>query len=364
MYANLPINQQKFIKRFVIAIITVYVMATVLSAVLLRSKPPELASTPVAQIHSDAKTPETAPSASPTTEPIKIHTGIYLDEIENVSIKDSYWTTTFFVWFTWKGDKSLDPGKSFQLVSAQILKKEIQDSYTSPDGTNYQCYKIVAKMTKFFNTTYMPLDQHVLDIYIEDAALDDSKLVYVVDPASNINPAIELPGFKIEGFSQDSQPHLYPTTFGDPRLSNGDFSSYSQYDYAIQFKRAGLGFFFKLFIGMFAGVLLTLGSFFIRPADTGPRYGIPSAAYFGAVGNTYMVNSLLPPSGLYGLTDLVTGLGLLTITLCVGATLLSTYYYLRKDDKEFSKAIDSASWKAFGACYFIVNIALLMMVPR
>ena len=109
---------------------------------------------------------------------------------------------------------------------------------------------------------------------------------------------------------------------------------------------------------MFAGVFLTLGSFFIRPSDTGPRYGIPSAAYFGAVGNTYMVNALMPPSGGFGLTDLVTLVGLLTITICVAATLLSGYFYLRKKEEEFSKAIDMASWSTIGLCYLLINIML------
>lgn len=353
MLKNLSSPQQKFIKIFVASILLLYFLIAILSTVIISNDHEKNLPTAQLQLYTKSES-----AANEKGRPLKINTGIYLDSIENASIKDSYWTATFYIWFRWEGDKSLDPGKSFQLVDAKIDKKELQDSYTSPDGVHYQCYRVVAKMTKFFNTQLLPLESHTLNIFIEDAALDDSKLQYVADSASNISPDVKVPGFAIKNFGQQSGAHTYKTTYGDPRIKEGDFTSYSQYNFALHIKRIGFGFYLKLFVGMFAGVLLTLGSFFIRPADTGPRYGIPSAAYFGAVGNTYMVNSIMPPSGGFGLTDLVTGVGLLTITICVGATLMSGYFYLRKDEKDFSKAIDTVAWSTIGAGYIVVNIML------
>lgn len=349
MFKNLSENQQKFIKAFIAGIILIYLGVALTSINVLSNKRhsnnPNL-------ITQELKTD----SAS---QPVQVTTGIYLDGIESFSIKDSSWIGTFYVWFRWKGAENLDPGKSFQLVDAKIDKKELQDSYTSPDGIHYQCYKIVAKTMKFFNTALIPLDEHTLNIRIEDASSDSSKLVYLTDSSSNISSDIRIPSFKILEFNQGVNTHIYPTTYGDPRLQNGDYSHYSQYTYNIKIQRNGLGFFFKLFIGMFAGVALSLASFFIRPSDMGPRIGLPSASYFGAIGNMYMVSSITPPSGQFDLTDLVTGIGFLTITLSVSATLLSTYYFLRKDEKEFSRTIDRVSFVCFGVCYVAVNAILI-----
>jgi hypothetical protein len=349
MFNKLPQNQQKFLKGLIACIILIYIGVAILSINVLRPKN---------QISAPNAIEKTSLSNT-SLPPVAVTTGIYLDGIESFSIKDSSWGSTFYVWFRWKGNQSLDPGKTFQLVDAKIDKKELQDSFTDKDGTNYQCYKIVAKMMKFFNTAYLPLDEHTLNIQIEDAASDSSKLVYIPDQSSNIATDIQVPSFNILGFKQTVTTNIYPTTYGDPRLKKGDYSAYSQYSYDIRIKRNGLGFFFKLFLGMFAGVALALASFFIRPSEMAPRIGLPSAAYFGAIGNMYMVSSITPPSGQFDLTDLVTGIGFLTITLCVAATLFSSFYYLRKDQKQFSWAIDLVSFTCFGSCYLFINCLLM-----
>jgi len=362
MHSKITEHQNKILRFLIASIILIYLLFIFFSWGILRDKPPNLSANLVSQAEVSAQKLST-PMLDNTVAhaPVKVYTGIYLEDVQNVSIKESYWTTTFYVWFSWKGDKSLDPGKSFGLVSAQIQKKELQDSFSSPDGTNYECYKIVARMTKIFSTLHIPLDAHTLDIEIEDGALDSSKLVYVVDPSSSINPDLALHDYKIEGFSQASVSHIYPTKFGDPRLGNQNHSSYSKYIYEVKFQRIGLGFYFKLFLGMFAGVFLTLASFFIRPAEIAPRYGIPPISYFGAIGNAYIVNALLPQTSRYGLADLVTGLGLFTISFCIVITITSGYFWFQKDDKAFSKAIDKAAWKTFGLCFLIANIALVVM---
>jgi hypothetical protein len=352
MFKNISSSQQKYIKILVIGLTLLYLVIGFFSVVIINKSHgskialDQLKETSIVSPERDEK------------GAVKVSTGIYLDSIETVSIKESYWIATFYVWFRWVGEDGLDPGKAFYLVDGKINSKILEDSYVSPEGLHYQCYRVEARITNFFNTMLLPLESHVLTISIEDAVLDDTKLVYIPDSSSNKSPRLNVPGFVIKNFSQYSEPHTYQTNYGDPLLNEGDYTTYSQYNFALRLKRVGFGFYIKLFIGMFAGVFLTLGSFFIRPSDTGPRYGIPSAAYFGAVANTYMVNALMPPSGDFGLTDLVTLVGLLTITICVAATLLSGYFYLRKNEQEFSKAIDMASWITIGVWYILINIML------
>jgi hypothetical protein len=360
MFSELPPQQKRFIKIWVTLIAVIFLVLGVLSVYIVLNEKETSAQNHVLRMSSTSVEPgKTPPDPLPANADfIPVNIGIYLDGIENVSIKDSYWQATFYVWFRWKGDKSLDPGKTFQLIDAKIEKKELLDNYVGPDGINYQNYKVTAKMTKFFNTTRVPLDDHMLNIYVEDSASDVSRMRYVADSSTNISSRVKVPGYSITGIASVVKPHTYKTTYGDPRMAEGKRTTYSEYTFAVSIKRATMGVYFKLFIGLFAGVILTLGSFFIRPSDTGPRFGLPSAAYFGAVANTYMVSSLMPSTGQFGLSDLVTGIGLVTISLCVVATLTSGYYFLRREEKEFSRHLDRASWVVIFVGYVCVNIAL------
>jgi len=360
MAAELPQQRKTLIRIWIIIIAVAYLALGVSALSVVESEKQASNRGHALRMDPNAVEPgKTPPDPMPKNADFtNVNIGIYLDGIENFSIKDSYWSATFYVWFRWKGDKALDPGKNFQLVDAKIEKKELQDSYTGTDGTNYQAYKVVAKMTKFFNTTRVPLDDHMLNIYVEDAVNDVGRLRYVADTASNVSSRVKIPGYNITGFSNVVKPHTYKTTYGDPRMAEGKHTTYSEYNFGVTVKRSGIGVYIKLFVGLFAGVLLTIGSFFIRPSDTGPRFGIPSAAYFGAVGNTYLVSSILPSSGQFGLADFVTGIGLFTISLCVVSSLMSGYFFLRKEEKEVSRSLDKVSWIAIGIGFLLVNIIL------
>jgi hypothetical protein len=196
------------------------------------------------------------------------------------------------------------------------------------------------------------------DIYIEDSSRDASKVRFVADDRNNFSSRVNIPGYRITGFSTVVKAHTYNTSYGDPRVSANVRKTYSEFVYALTIKRGGMGTYFKIFIGLFAGVLLTLCSFFIRPSDTGPRYALPSASYFGIIANAYMTHSMLPPSNYFGLTDLATGVGLLTISVCVITSLISGHYFLRKKEEDFSRALDNLAWKFIGTGFLTINILM------
>lgn len=360
MSVVLSAEKKSFLKYWAIGISIVYILIAILVVYLVQGEKDVANRNHALRMNPSAVEPgKTPPDPMPNNTDFKtVHVGIYLDGIENFSIKDSYWTPTFYIWFRWNGDKSLNPGKFFRLVDGKIEKKDLQDSYSGPDGTNYEVYKVVARITKFFNTTRVPLDDHMLNIYIEDSANDVLKMRYVADPNANISSRVKVSGYDITGFSTVVKPHTYKTTYGDPRVQEGKHTTFSEYNYGVTVKRNGIGVYLKLFIGLYAGVLLTFCSFYIRPSETAPRYAFPSASYFGVVANAYMTHSLLPSSGQFGLADLVTAIGLFTITFCVIASLISVYYYLRKKEEDFSRALDKISLRYIGAGFIAVNILL------
>jgi hypothetical protein len=313
----------------------------------------------IARLSPTATEPgRTPPDPLPETgEHVTVKIGTYVDGIDNMSIKDSAWNVSFYLWFSWKGDAKLDPGGKAQIIDGVISKKDLLEQYSDAGGTNYQRYKINAKIIKYFDTSRIPVEDHMLNIYIEDGARDGTKLRYVTDEASNISSRVNIPAFKIFNHATVVKTHTYKSTYGDPRLGVEDKKVFSQHITAIQIKRIDLGFFIKIFLALYAGLLLTLCSFFVKASDVGPRFSMPSAAYFGAVANSYMANGLLPSSGAFGLIDHVAGVGLFTIFASIALSLLSNFY-MRKEEKDLSITLDRCMLWVVGVGCLVANVVI------
>lgn len=302
---------------------------------------------------------QTPPDPIPETgDFVPVTMGLYLDGIETLSIRDSFWTATFYVWFRWNGDRSLAPGTNFRIVDGRIERRDLQDEYYGPDGTNYQRFRVVARLTKFFNTTRVPRDDHMLNIYIEDARFDAARLRYVADPATNVSSRVRVAGYTVTGGQQAVKTHTYRTSYGDPRLAGSPNRTFSQYVYGLTIERAGIGIYFKIFIGLFAGMALAFASFGLRASDAGPRFSMLAGAYFGAVANSYLAGSLIPFSGQFGLVEYVTFTGLFTIFFALIATIVSIYIWNVKADKQLSRAFDLVTIATAGVGYVIVNLVM------
>jgi hypothetical protein len=360
MLRGLPAGQQKFILSWIIGLVVLYGIVTVCAVLAIDGEKRTAQTNHALRMSADKVEPGlTPPDPLPATgDFVPVSVGLYLDDVDAMSIRDSSWSATFYVWFRWKGDKTLDPAKAFQLVEARVDKREVVEQYFGDDGTNYQRVRVTARMFKVFNTTRVPLDDHLLTIAIEDGARDGTRLRYVVDDGSAASSRVKITGYKVLQSSSVVKNHTYRSNYGDPRMDRGTRKTFTQFVFGLGVKRASMGLYFKLLIGLFAGISLTLCSFYIRPSDTSPRFSLPTASYFGAVANTYLVSSTLPSSGQFGLIDYVTGLGLFTIFVCVAASLFSGYQWILKKDEPFSRAIDQATRRTMVVLYLFANVVL------
>ncbi|HWR40135.1 MAG TPA: hypothetical protein VN611_11605, partial [Patescibacteria group bacterium] len=289
---------------------------------------------------------------------VKVKVGSYIDNVEALSIKECYWSTHFYLWFIWHGDKNLDPGGKFLLVDGTINKKELLEEYYGEDGTNYQRYRVAARIIKTFDTSRVPIEDHMLNIYVEDGSRDSNKIRYVADTIT-ISPRVEIPGFKITKSNNVVQAHTYNATYGDPRIADGSKKVFSQYLAAMRISRSDFGFYIEIFLSLFAALFLTILSMLVRASDIGPRLSLATGAYFGAVANTYVANSVLPPSaGEFGLVDHITGIGLLTVAITIGLALLSYHLYVRKEQKELSLVLDRILFLVVGICCLLANLII------
>jgi len=284
-----------------------------------------------------------------------VRVGTYVDGIDGLSLRDSTWSAELHVWFHWIGDPSLDPGGRMVIIDGKVTRKELLEEFHGQDGTNYQRYRLSGKFLKFFDTLRVPVEGHMLNVFIEDGSRDGTRLRYVADPTSGVSSRARIPGYRITGARSTAKPHTYRVAYGDPRWTGADSKTFSQYILGIDIARSSLGVYGKIFLSLFAALSLTLSSFFVKASDVAPRLALPTAAYFGAVANSYVVNSILPPSGTFGLVDYVLAFGQGTIFLTVVLGMLSTYFLVRKNEKEMSFVLDRTMFFVVAFCCVAAN---------
>lgn len=296
----------------------------------------------------------------PTARPAGAHpvrAGIYVDRIIDLSVKEASWTVDFYLWFRWKGTAA-DPGEKIQVVDGTIESKEKADERTNGDE-RYVLYKVVAKITKFFDVSRFPRDDHILTINIETPASERHELLFVADKeSSGVSSRVRMPGYSTYQQAILEKPHAYRSTHGDPRLAPGTEKAQSQLRMGIWIQRQGSGFYLKMFVALFVAVGVALIAFFIKPTDVDPRFGLGVGALGVAIVNTYVTSTLVPDTGVMTLADIVNHIGLVTIFLSLMQSAISLYLYERKGKKTLSRLFDRVSLVIFLVGYTAINLVL------
>lgn len=287
-----------------------------------------------------------------------VKVGAYLDRIVELSVKDTFWTADFFVWFVWR-DRDFHPGDTFRVVDGDITKREKVKEEVLPDGSIYALYEVEAKVTKFFDVSRFPADDHLLTLRIEDAQHDETRLHFTADTeASGLSSRVFVPGYKTGASSVAVQAQSYQTSYGDPRLPPGHEVTYSQFIYGVPVARDGAGFYIKLFQGLYAAVAIAILVFFIKPTDVDPRFGLGVGALFAAIANCYITSSLLPNTSQESLADTVNSVAIFTIFLTLVQSTISLYLYDILDNPPLARRFDKASALLITPAYAVINLLI------
>ena len=267
---------------------------------------------------------ELAPPAGHEHDPpaTRVETGIYVTRIPKYSIVDSSWHVDFYIWFSWHGSE-INPSETFKIVSGEISSKVLMRK-TDEGDKHYALYRVNAEITKTFDISRFPRDEHVLSIVIEDQGLQLYQMVYTTNgAASELSSRVDVPGYVVRGKETVVKPHTYKTSMGDPSLPVDYKATYSDFVMAITIARPTWGVFFKMFLPMYLAVALALvGLFVTGPAE---RLGLVSTALFVAVINGMTVNTMIPDTGATTLADIISGIGYAAI----GQTIIQTIFYGR-----------------------------------
>lgn len=288
--------------------------------------------------------------------PDTVKAGAYIINIHDINFRDKEYTIRFWLWMLYD-NSAFDFAQQIDIPNA----KEIETPAPLMDlveGKTWQLMKMKCTMKQNWKVDDFPFDKQHLVVRVENSVFDTNALVYELDTAgSTYDRELTIDGWHISSFKVSSSTNEYTTVFGDPSTDKLH-SEYASFNINLDIERDAWGLFAKIFIGMYIAFLISIISFNMKPSELEPRFGLPVGGLFAAVGNKYIIDSLLPETTSFTLVDTlhtVTFLGILA-TLTVSA--ISLKYF---DDGQFEK---SAIANRIGSrivviLYVVINLLLV-----
>ena len=276
----------------------------------------------------DPNVPDTGKTASesfsipPNSKKVVI--GTYLERIEDLNIKESYWTYEFYLWFKWNPNELDFLGKNdlarknelpFTIINGDILKSDLVDRYTdSTNNVEYIQYYVKAKSTQFFDVSLYPIDKHDLIIPIEHKWIDRKNLYFEPDTNdSKVSSRVMVNGYEKENSVKlIEKPHAYKSARGNPKFSSDYKTDFSQFRMALRIYKGGLSVILKLFLILYIAVLVT----FTAPFAPEPsRYTV--GALFTAASASYILASKLPSTNVFSLAEIINSFCIILIVVMI-----------------------------------------------
>ncbi len=233
--------------------------------------------------------------------PDTVKVGTYVISVHDINFHDKEYTMRFWIWFLYDNPE-LDFPREIDITNAKTM--EVQQVLKYPMGGKYWLMmKMKCVMKQNWQVKDFPFDSQHLEMHMEHSIYSRNSLVFLPDTAGSTYDAdYTLDGWTIKDFKVDHHTNDYMTAFGDPAIQK-QFSEYDSFDLSMDIDREAVGLFLKIFLGMYIAFFIATIGFAPHPQELEPRFGLPVGGLFAAVGNKYIIDSLLPESSGFTLVD-------------------------------------------------------------
>jgi hypothetical protein len=257
--------------------------------------------------------------------PDTVKIGAYIINLHDIDFRNKEYTIRFWLWTLYK-NPSFDFAQQLDIPNAKEI--EIPNPQMDlVDGTTWQLMKLKCKMMQDWEVRDFPFDKQHLTVRVENSIYDKNRMVFVVDSlGSAYDRELTLEGWRINQFKVTTAGNEYTTVFGDPS-SNLLHSEYDAFQIELDIERDAWGLFFKIFIGMYFAFLISIISFTLQPQELEPRFGLPVGGLFAAVGNKYIIDSILPESTSFTLVDTLHTITYLSILVTLTVSAIALHYF-------------------------------------
>ena len=259
----------------------------------------------------------------------KVELGIYINRIEAFDIKTGTAKVDFWLWGRRIGSKkpilaTLEVSNGQFQQTGELTKKQQGKIY-------YECNRYSATVACHVDLKNFPFDRQMLKICIEDSEYLDDQVIFSADTKnSRIDSSYRLSEWDVSSLRCYSDSHLYPTSFGDPDVKDGDGSSrYSRLNIEVGLVRSGsfISKCFKYFWAIVISVIVGLFALWIFVADLDARFGMNVGALFANVGCSFIIADKLPDSPELTVAELVSLISLGVIMILLVESIVSLCLY-------------------------------------
>lgn len=285
--------------------------------------------------------------------------GIYVSSIYDFKLDEKSYMADFWMWMNYKND-SLKFENVMELPNSKSSDFSHFFSEKKLDW-NWATQKCKAQLIYEWDLSKFPFDKQKLQIEIEDSQYDTSRVIYQADTInSKIDTAFNSKEWIIENFSLTAGLKTYETSYGNPLLQGK--SSYPRVIAEITIRRNNSWLMLlKLLTGAYIAFLISSLVFFISSENQDSRFGLCVGGLFAAIGNKYIVESIVPSSTTYSLMDNVHNLTFTFILLIVIASIISLHFFESGDLKKKQKSLkmDRVVFYSIVALYAVINVFLV-----
>ncbi|MEM1218422.1 MAG: hypothetical protein AAGH79_05900 [Bacteroidota bacterium] len=286
-----------------------------------------------------------------------VKVGTYITSLYDIDLAANSYQADFWLWFIYEND-SIAPMETLEVVNAKSVEYSL-DLTEKIDTVLWASKKCRALLKQSWEVAYFPFDEQVLEIVLEESDADLGSLVYVIDSLNTkLDQEQQLPDWEIKDFSVQSGSKIYDTSYGDPRLDGQ--STYARVELSITLRRKSFGLFLTLFTGVYVSFFISLLVFYIDPIHVDPRFGLSVGSLFAAVGNKYIVDSILPQTVAFGLADQIHIVTYISILLCIILSVFSLRWYKHGRVLE-SRRLDRRAFWLILLVYLGLNVGMVIL---
>lgn len=265
---------------------------------------------------------------------VQVSVGTYIENLKEVSIKNSSYRLVMQVWFKWQGDQALDMANNFHVYKGTINKTEMMKEYHE-GNEHYQLLRMDVTVTKNYWTCRFPLESHQLRCYVE-SNYPARDVIFVADKeSSGLNGNMSIAGFDIRRYDTSVFYNEYDSTHGDPDLAEPIITA--EHVTALELNRSSIGLYIKCIIALFGTTLWVLITLFICTFHYIDPLGMIPAALFGTVSNVMVGANLLPDALEMGLLEFINMWGVYTIIIVALAVININRIRNKFEDREFAQ---------------------------
>ncbi len=290
--------------------------------------------------------------------------GIYINSVYDFKIDDESFMADFWMWVNHKNDRN-----HFENVIEIPNSKSAEFTHFSAEKKNtgeWVAQKCKAEIMHKWDVSCFPFDKQLLYIEMEDSEYDTTQMVYIADTVnSKMDSILNSNEWQLDKFSIKDEIHTYHTTYGNPELSGQ--SSYPRVVVEIAITRNNSWVMLaKMLTGAYVAFFISCLVFFVSSENQDSRFGLCVGGLFAAIGNKYIVESIVPASSTNTLMDNVHNLTFTFILLVVLVIVISLRLFESEDEekKKRSLKIDRIAFLSIVTLYLLVNAWLIYRASK